>query len=401
MTSRYRIAMVAAGPFPAPRGSQVLVRELAEALGANGHSVHVVAYGSGDEMVNAPGVRVHRTPALFGGGLFGPRPWRFVLNLFLLATLFRVVREHGVQLIHAHNYEAPILGYLARMLIGIPVVYHAHNLMGDELEHYYRSSWMRKLARSVGEFLDRAVPRRADRVVALCDGMARDLRHHGVTAAQLEVVPPGIFTESAGHAPGDDPYPGAKVVVYAGNLDPYQDIATLVEAMAEVRRREPRALLVIATHAPEAESRSFADGPGVRVVAAESFQEVQRLLRRADVLACPRASRSGFPIKLLNYMAAGKPIVVSGVLGRSLGDGPWITVAEPGPASLAKAILLALTDGGLRAHLAGESRRLVRDVYDWRRLVLRIEGIYAHVLASPGSRKTATTCEKALQKAAV
>ena len=42
--SSYRIAVVAACPFPSLRGSQVLIRELAEGLAHAGHAVHVVTY---------------------------------------------------------------------------------------------------------------------------------------------------------------------------------------------------------------------------------------------------------------------------------------------------------------------------------------------------------------------
>jgi hypothetical protein len=103
------------------------------------------------------------------------------------------------------------------------------------------------------------------------------------------------------------------------------------------------------------------------VLVTEGFAEVRPLLKRADVLVCPRTSWSGFPIKLLNYMAAARPIVLSGGMGRSLGEGPWITVPDRDPASLAQAILRALGDPGLRARLEIDARRVVGEVYDWSR----------------------------------
>ena len=111
-----------------------------------------------------------------------------ILNIFLFATLYRVARLHDVHVIHVHNYEAPALAYVVRLLLGIPVVYHAHNLMSDELVHYFRRPATRGLALRVGAFLDRLVPRRANYVLALSKAMADGLRQNGVAADRIRPV---------------------------------------------------------------------------------------------------------------------------------------------------------------------------------------------------------------------
>src|SRR3954469_13178368 len=47
MARPLRIVMVAACPFPAPRGTPTRIRRLAEALAARGHAIRVVAYHLG------------------------------------------------------------------------------------------------------------------------------------------------------------------------------------------------------------------------------------------------------------------------------------------------------------------------------------------------------------------
>jgi len=392
----YTIAMLAPGPFPAPRGSQVLVGELAEALAALGHRVHVVAFGEGDGGRQIPGVRVHRTPAILGGrDSFGPRPWRLALNLALLRTLYRVVREHAIDVIHAHNYEAPLLGYAVRGLTGTPVVYHGHNVMSDELGRYFRRPAARRVAAVVGQLLDRSVPRRADYVVALSEAMATHLEASGVAPEQMEVIPPGVswpVDSGAGH--GSDLYPGAKVIAYAGNLDAYQEVPTLVRAMREVRRAEPRTLLVIASHGRDEALERLVEELGVsehvRLVLADSFDAVRRLLKRADLVVCPRTSWSGFPIKLLNYMAAGRPIIAAAGAARALGDGPMVVVPDDNPAELARAIVATLRDPAGRARLGREGRKRVQEAHNWRLLAPRVVSVYARVLGRPkmGRAKT-------------
>jgi hypothetical protein len=62
MSRTLRIAMLAACPFPAPRGTPARIRRLAEALTARGHDVQVLAYHHGaGEALPYP---VHRIPEI-------------------------------------------------------------------------------------------------------------------------------------------------------------------------------------------------------------------------------------------------------------------------------------------------------------------------------------------------
>src|SRR5437762_12675478 len=110
-----RIAMVAACPFPSLRGSQVLVRDLAQRLADRGHEVHLVTYPQAEGVVAVRGIHVHRARLPRFAAKMTSIGWRkLVLDTSLLVTLYRVVRRAGIEVIHAHNYEAPLLSYLVR-----------------------------------------------------------------------------------------------------------------------------------------------------------------------------------------------------------------------------------------------------------------------------------------------
>src|SRR6185295_8445447 len=87
----------------------------------------------------------------------------------------------------------------------------------------------------------------------------------------------------------------------------------LLASIGRVRDAVPDALLVLATHAtPRGLPPALvAPPPGVRIVTADDFATVRDLLQVAAIALCPRREWSGFPMKLLNYMAAGKAVVVS------------------------------------------------------------------------------------------
>jgi glycosyltransferase involved in cell wall biosynthesis len=353
-----RIALVLAGPFPSLRGSQVLVRQLAGGLAGRAHTVDVVTYGAATD------------------DLPGPRLERLVRDLALAVRLWRLVCREAVDVIHAHNYEAAIAGLVVARLTGRPLVYHGHNALAEELPQYFRRGLARTLARHVGRLLDAAVPRRADFCIAVSPELGALLRRRGVPEGGLACITPAGDPGDLGGPPRCGPASGR--VCYAGNLDGYQNLDFLFRSFARVRAGIPHARLVVVTHgAGRAAARTEA---GVEIVRARSYAEVRAHLAAAEVAVCPRAERSGFPMKLLNYMAAGKAIVASAGSAKGLVDGVTARVVPDGDeAGFAEAIVSLLGDPAARERLGGAARRAVEDPRAWEDVLDRIEGVYRAV----------------------
>ncbi len=373
----FRVAMVTASPFPTLGGSQVLTRQLAEALAGRGHTVHLVAYHLAGA---APPVAlpVHRIPSVPGYAKLGAGPaWvKPLLDLLLTGRLLQVVRREGIQIIHAHNVEALACGLLVRTWTGVPVVYHSHNVFEQELPTYFRGRLLHGLARWAGRATDAALPRQADAVIVLTAFAAETLRARGVPLDRLHLIPPGIACPPAMPSPRS----GAQVV-YAGNLDRYQDLGLLLRAWSRVRAARPDATLtVISASAPARWAQwltTVGSVEGVQFVPGRDFARVWATINAAEVAVCPRTSRDGFPIKLLNYMAAGRPIVVSAGSAHGLTHGETAFVVPDGDeGGLAAGILALLDDPALARRLGDAARELARTYHDWAVIVPRIEAIY-------------------------
>lgn len=383
-TPRRRIAMVAACPFPAPRGSQVLIRDLAQTLADRGNEVHLVTYPNGESLSSLRGIHVHRVvrPSLHAGrsGL----SWRkVVLDAGLGRTLYRVVREHRIDVIHAHNYEAPVVAYLVRALTGVPVVYDSHNVLADELAYYVRPRWQRAMARRFGAVLDAQVPRRADFCIALTPEIEAYLRAQGVPRERLRTVPPGAtLRPERGPEPSSEPF----TIVYTGNFDAYQDLDVLWEAMARLQGDGAAVALRIVTHDREWQRHRHARlaalmAAGVaHVVVASTYATVRRHMAGAHVLVCPRSSWSGFPIKLINYMAAGRAIVVGAGSAKGIVDGKTGLTFRNGDAAGLTAALRRLRDEpALRDRLGANAQVAARARYSWGRTAMQVEAIYGEL----------------------
>lgn len=396
-----RIALVAACPFPANHGTPGAIRELADSLVRLGHEVHVVTYPQGDD-TPLPGVRVHRAPSL---GLrpsavrIGPSLDRLVFDATMVPRLCQVIWRHRIDVVHAHNYEAAIAGTVACRITGRPLVYNGINSMADELPSYafFRN---KALALRLGRWLDRWVPRGADAVIALSDELKGYLESLGLPARRCLVMPLGVDVPllaggDAARVRGrfglDTDVP---VVMYTGSIEHFQRVDLLVSAFARVADRHPRAVLMIANNignadqraALEAQARDLGVAQRMRFADAVPLQELKHYLAAADVAVVPRPSCPGFPVKLLNYMAASRAIVCVAGSAKSVCHGYDAYVARNDDAEdLAHGLDLLLADPALRAELGRRAFGSLQGVYDWDTVGRATAMVYDQVL-QPGRR---------------
>jgi glycosyltransferase involved in cell wall biosynthesis len=324
----------------------VFLKDSALALQDHGHEVHLVVYGYGEgEAVE--GLRVHRSWQVPGATRTksGPSWTKPFYDLALVGTLRRVVREHRIDVIQAHNYEGLLVALAARVR---PVVYQAHNAMADELPHYRGFGLLGKW---LGGWLDRTFPRRASQIIAPHAGLAEYLIANGCATGKVAVVAPPALTDWFDPA---EPAEALPPMLYTGNLDAYQNIEFLEHVLARVRVEIPEVRLILATRDP-------VPFEGVEVIPATDFASLRRLLAQDAVVVCPRVSWSGYPIKLLNAMAAGKAIVACRSAAHPIDyERTGLVVGDNDEAAFAGAVVRLLRSPQERRRLGDSARNVVR-----------------------------------------
>jgi glycosyltransferase involved in cell wall biosynthesis len=380
--------MVAACPFPLGRGTPIRIQRQAETLAARGHEVHVVTYSLGtSEPVTD--VTVHRTARLplYRETAPGPTYQKLLaLDPMLAGTLFRLLRSRRFDLIHAHHYEGLLVARTARAFHSIPVVYDAHTMLASELG-FFRLGLPSRFASALGHRLDRRLPKLADHVISVTDTIRDHLVGGRVLpSGRVTVIGNGVELERfrADVQPAWD-QAGPKRIIFTGNLAPYQGVGVLLEAfaMAIAQRRDLR--LVIVTDSDFSAYRATASRLGVaefvELRPGASFADLPALLETAHVAANPRIEADGMPVKLLNYMAAGKPIVsfAGSAPGLAHGQTAWLA-AGGDPAELARGLLAVLADPPEARALGRRARLFVEQHYRWPVVAEQIEQVYRSVL---------------------
>jgi glycosyltransferase involved in cell wall biosynthesis len=385
--------MVAACPFPCERGTPLRIHRLAEALCDQGHEVHIVTYHLG-EPIEVRGPVIHRIARIPTYRRLAPGPTTeklFVLDPLLAWKLARVLRERRFDIIHAHHLEGLITALLARPRGGCPIVFDAHTLAETELPFYGNAS-SRWIMRRVGFLLDRTMPRRADHVIAVTDGIRDRLVALGAADPdRIAVISNGVEYEVFERAPHRAAEaPDQRTLVFAGNLAAFQGVEHMLRAFALLRSRRCDARLMIVSRTPFDRYESLARELGIRdaiEIVATGFEQVPGRLAMSDIALNPRSGVPGLPQKTLNYMAAGLPIVSFATSGKHLIDGQTALLVSDGDIeSFVAAIERLLDDPDLAARLGASAKALVRSFLSWEQSALRVDQVYVEAIAARSHR---------------
>ncbi|MBM74643.1 MAG: hypothetical protein CMK59_04510 [Proteobacteria bacterium] len=362
-----RILHVAAFPFPTPQGSQVYVRGILRALARRGHEASLLCYGYGQDLPDE-GYMVHRIPNLGNYRKYraGPDLTKPILDLMLALRL----RKLSADVIHVHNYEAPLVAMLAHAFRDIPMVYSAHNTMSEELPTYYRSKAARTAAGVLGTVLDRTIPQRADVAIAIRPKSKKILSDLG--CRRVECVPPGIDEAEISVALPVNLPPGPWVI-YTGNPDGYQDLPVLFEAMKLL----PKVGLLMVS-ASDLEHLHKLHLPKLKTVRTNDFQQVRRYLSSAQIAVLPRSVCSGFPMKILNYLGMGLPTVVA--QGSNVGFDGCVEFKNGCHQDLASKIQSLLDSPQKLEKMSQKACSGIREKSLWNVRVLELERIYQSLL---------------------
>jgi glycosyltransferase involved in cell wall biosynthesis len=387
------IAMAAACPFPANHGSPASIREMSQALSSLGHRVHVVTYPMGQDLP-VEGITIHRVGRIFSSSKItvGPTYYKPFLDFLLVIKLCKVIRKEKIDIIHAHNYEGAIAGYIAKKITKRPMLYNAVNNMIDELPSYNFIK-PKSLAIKLANFLDNLIPKMGDYVTVVSEELYNFLLKKGIPKDKISIIPAGVYPEMFEGKDGNimrDRYKiGSRpLVTYTGTLDTFQRIDYLIKAMQIVTATIDEAVLLIVGNIINPldldRLRKLAIDTGVdkNIIFTDErpLEEIPYFLASADVAVVPRPTTSGFPVKLLNYMAAGKAIVTFEGSAKGLKHMFNAIVARNDNwEELGKGILTILKNHSLAAELGKNAKKTIDGNFDWNSLAKKIEKIYQRI----------------------
>jgi glycosyltransferase involved in cell wall biosynthesis len=282
----------------------------------------------------------------------------------------KVRREtRNADLVHTHLVHADFYGALgARRLVSTK-----HN------DDPFRAGAFR--------FVERALARRAARVIAITEALARfQVERVGLPADKLEVIHYGLneLPPAWGSNPPDDVPSDARVLLAVCRLEAQKGLDIAVRALPDIRARHPKAELVVLGEGPQrSELEQLAGELQVPVHLPGRVPDVAAWLRQADLLVHP-ARWEGFGLALLEAMLASKPVVATNIssIPEIVADGETgLLVAPDDAAALATAVIRVLDDPGSYGE---QGRKRAQSEFSVARMTDRTLALYETALRGTG-----------------
>jgi glycosyltransferase involved in cell wall biosynthesis len=335
--------LIVAQHFPPERGAVRRLFEFARFFVRHGHEVSVLTAipNYPDGLVPAryrghflyreeiEGVRIFRSwvpPASNRNRL--KRMFGFaVFSLTALVSALRLRSRPDLVLASMPPVNTPVIGWIISRFCRAKFVVEVRDLEPEACEH------LGNLKRSVFTALLRRLVhgmyRRADRLVAVTDGLAISLREIGIAPEQIVVIKSGVGEEfllaEQNGVRARFGWEGKFLILYSGTLGRVHALETVIGAARRMSDRTDIRFVFVGDGETRSRLESLARSHNlnnVEFLGAMPLDSIPAFLAASDLLVeslvdVPTTART-FPAKLFEYMASGRPIIFGARGGEAL-----------------------------------------------------------------------------------
>lgn len=306
-------------------------------------------------------------------------PMRSKLDIGLVYRLADITRRDGYKVMHTHTRRAALIGQMASLITGIPMIHHVHSPSDQDTEETWRN-----LRNGI---VERLTLLRARKLIPVSNSLERYLRERGYSSQRIRTVWNGVPVQNKVRRQfvAGEPMVVGTVALFR----PRKGIEILLQALSHLQK---------AGH----DVRLHAVGP---FETAEYQETVLRMVRELGieksvhwtgfsgnvaaefpnmhVFVLPSLFGEGLPMVVLEAMAAGLPVVGTKVEGipeviRDKKDG---FLVGPGNSEELAEALLKFVSGTVDTELMGDTGWLrQRDGFSDLAMAKGVAAVYKEVL---------------------
>jgi len=307
------------------------------------------------------------------------------IDLMIIPKLMRVLKQEKIQLLHTHLFTANLWGRIAAKLAGVPVVSTEHNVdvwkkgihvaLDKMLVH--TNSRMIFVSKKVQSFYQKQIPNLSGKSRVLYNGV--DLTKFDAKNQQSPLRERFGIKENE------------QVIGIVGRLVPQKCHGDFVEAFRLLKAKKHGVKGLIVGEGPLRESIE----EKIRKYHLENdifltgfTEDMPAVYRALDVFTLS-SSREGFPMTMLEAMAAGVPVVSTDVGGvnECIQNGQNGFLVPPGDVeALANSIAKILGNEDLRKTFIERGKQCVEESFSIEKMARNHEVLYQEILGSSSAK---------------
>ncbi len=293
-----------------------------------------------------------------------PDAVRLLHNFTFLKVAAHVARELDPDFIYERYTLWGLAGLRLAKARSIPLVLEVNAPLAYEQKRYRAGLTCPPLA----GWVERRIWREADLVVGVSESLRRQLQRAGVVPARIRVLPNAVDTRlfqpdlDGGLVRRRFELDGRFVIGFVGAFRPWHGLDLLLEGFEQLYREDSSMHLLLVGDGPlrphfEEEVRRMKLQHAVTFTGEVAHKDVPHHLTAMDVAIASYPAVEDFyysPLKLFEYMAAGRAVIASriGQVAEAIVDGVTGLLFEPGDrAGLVNCIRRLHSDAALRSEL--------------------------------------------------
>lgn len=377
------VLFISPQPFFQWRGSPIRVRFDLKALGELGYRIDLLTLPFGEDP-RLPRVRIVRVPNPFfiQDIPIGPSIWKVAFGLMLLCKALKMASRDRYDFVHCVE-DAGIIGAILRRTHGCRFTYEKHSDVSS-----YHNGPVRGFILRTYQKVEAIAIRKSDAVI-VGPGVLEVVRNiapkanthvvYSIPSSSVEAAPERIanLRDRIARSTNDI------LITYVGSFAAYQGIDLLIRAIPFVVAEHPNARFMIigGTDREIAQFRKRLTAVNVEscVVLPGKIHpdETPHYLGASDILLSPRLAGRTNPIKIFDYLKAGKPIVATDhPSNRRILDETTSVFTGATPECFASGVIKLVRDRKLRQRLSQNGRRIIEERYNYDDFKRRLASCY-------------------------
>jgi len=305
---------------------------------------------------------------------------------FGLRKLLKQIKTKEFDLVYERYSLFGIAGLSFAKENRLPFVLEVNSPLVEEARTH-RQLALEPLAKAVEAYLFS----NAGHLVAV-SGALKNYIHAVAPKAAVTVVPNGVdirpFLKVRASNGASGKHGREKFTVgFVGSLKPWHGLEFLLEAFRRLPGHGDFELKIVGEGPLRSSLEKLVQKLGlqnrVTFTGAVDFEKIPKTLKTLDALVAPYPQMDGFyfsPLKIFEYMAAGRPIVASriGQVAEILENGKNALLVPPeNPDALTSALLRLKADRKLGEQLGKQAQKTAREKHSWTSRLQMVEGIFA------------------------